>query len=65
MSQQVEITISPDGEITVEARGIKGKGCEALTEAFERGLGARTSDKRKPEYHGHDHQHEPNRQGAG
>lgn len=63
MKPEVQITISPDGEIQVEAKGIRGKGCEALTEAFEKGLGTVTGDKKKPEYHAHEHRSQ--QQGAG
>lgn len=49
-TEQVIVTISPDGDLTVEADGVIGKGCDALTKPFEEGLGATTSDQRKPEY---------------
>lgn len=48
--EQVIVTISETGEIQVEAAGIVGKGCEALTKPFEQGLGVRTGDKKKPEF---------------
>lgn len=49
--EQVIVTISEAGEIEVEAAGIVGQGCDALTKPFEEGLGARTGDRKKPEYH--------------
>jgi len=51
MSQSIEIIVSPDGEITIEAVGFKGKGCEAATKALEAALGVVSSRKKKPEYH--------------
>ena len=63
MRPTVKVTISPEGNIEVEAQGMKGKGCEALTEAFEKGLGSVTEDRKKPEYHAHEQQ--PKQQRAG
>lgn len=60
---QVTVTISPDGGIEVEAHGTVGKDCEALTRAFEQGLGATTGDRKKPEWNRDAKQ--PNSQPAG
>lgn len=49
-NEHVTVTIGPTGEIEVEAHNSVGRGCEALTEAFEKGLGATTGDKKKPEW---------------
>ena len=48
--RQVVITVGNEGEVAVEARGIVGTGCKAVTEAFERALGATTGDTLKPEF---------------
>jgi hypothetical protein len=48
--QQVIVTIGPDGGIEVEADGIVGRGCEALTRPFEEALGTVTGDTKKPEW---------------
>lgn len=61
--EQVIITIDAKGEITVEADGVVGKGCEALTKPFEQGLGTVTSDRKKPEWTRDAKQ--PNQQRAG
>ena len=53
MPESVEITITTDNQVTVEARGFKGKGCEAATEAIEKALGAVDGKIKKPEYHQH------------
>ncbi len=50
MSRKIHVRISPAGEITVEAEGFHGKGCEAATKAIEDALGKPGSRTRKPEY---------------
>ena len=50
MSRKFHVRISPAGEITVEAEGYKGKGCEAATKAIEESLGKPGNRTRKPEY---------------
>ena len=50
MKKQIHVRVSPIGEITVEAHGFKGKGCEAATKAIEAALGSPTRRTRKPEY---------------
>jgi hypothetical protein len=42
--------VSPAGEITVEAHGFQGKGCEAATKAMETALGKTSTRTRKPEF---------------
>lgn len=48
--KQITVTVSPAGEVEVEAHGFKGKGCTAATKAIEEALGVSTKDKKKPEY---------------
>ncbi|TAE87551.1 MAG: DUF2997 domain-containing protein [Verrucomicrobia bacterium] len=50
MSRRIHVRITPAGEITVEAEGFKGKGCEAATQAIEDALGKPGTRTRKPEY---------------
>ena len=50
MSRRINVRISPTGEITVEAEGYKGSGCEAATKAIEAALGKPGTRTRKPEY---------------
>ena len=47
---KVEIVLSPDGSIKVDALGFKGKSCEEATKFLE-GLGGKKSTRRKPEYY--------------
>jgi len=46
----VIINVGTGGEVTVEAKGVIGKGCEALTRCFEESLGLVTSTVYKPEF---------------
>ena len=50
MSRRILVRITPAGEITVEAEGFKGKGCEAATKAIEDALGKPGTRSRKPEF---------------
>ena len=46
----VIITISPEGETTVEAQGYQGATCKDATRAIESALGTTTNDVKKPEF---------------
>ena len=48
--RSIQIRISSAGEITVEAHGFTGRGCEAATAAIEAALGTATTHTRKPEF---------------
>ena len=50
MSRRIHVRISPIGEITVEADGFQGKGCEAATKAIEEALGKPRERTRKPDF---------------
>jgi hypothetical protein len=50
VSRRILVKVSPFGEITVEADGFEGKGCEAATRAIEKALGKRTVRTLKPEH---------------
>jgi len=51
MKERVEITISPSGEIKVEAKGFKGKSCLAATKELLEKLGGKQEFKKKPEWY--------------
>lgn len=51
MSRTIEVTVSPTGEVTVEAVGFTGQACEKATQAIEEALGVTTEKRKKPEYH--------------
>ena len=50
MSRKIHVRVSPNGEITVEAEGFQGKGCEAATKAIEDALGKPRERTRKPDF---------------
>lgn len=50
MSKRILVRIGTSGEITVEAEGFKGKGCEAATKAIEEALGKTRARTRKPDF---------------
>ena len=51
MSKALIITISPEGEVQIEAVGFVGAGCEELTRAVAEVLGVEiASESRKPAY---------------
>jgi len=50
VNRRIHVRVSPLGEITVEAEGFRGKGCEAATKAIEEALGTRRGRIRKAEF---------------
>ncbi len=51
MLERLIITVSPTGDVSIEAQGYKGKSCEDATKFLETALGQRTDQTKKPEYH--------------
>jgi hypothetical protein len=49
-TRRIHVRVSPVGEITVEADGFQGKGCEAATKAIEEALGKPRERTRKPDF---------------
>jgi hypothetical protein len=52
--KQIEVIVSPDGEVTIDVVGFKGQGCEKATKALEEAMGITGKRNRKPEYHAHE-----------
>lgn len=48
--EEILITIDLDGTAKIEAKGVKGTGCVALTAFLEEALGHVVADEKKPEY---------------
>lgn len=46
----VIVTITPEGQTTVETTGVQGPQCESLSAGIEAVLGVQSSNTRKPEY---------------
>jgi hypothetical protein len=51
MKRTIEITVSPTGELRIEAVGFTGSGCKEATKALEEALGKLELFQTKPEYH--------------
>jgi len=48
---RIEIILSPDGGVSVDAQGFKGKSCEEATAFIEKTLGEAKNYRKKPEYY--------------
>ena len=48
--RRIHVRVSPNGELTVEAHGFQGQGCEAATKAIEEALGKPGERTRKPDF---------------
>jgi len=48
---EIELLFTPQGEVKVQTRGLKGKTCLTETEALERALGAVTERTKTSEYY--------------
>ena len=51
MKRSIEITVSPSGEIKIDAVGFTGADCDQATRYLEEALGAVGTRVKKPEYH--------------
>jgi hypothetical protein len=51
MKPTVEIIVSPQGEITIDAVNFKGADCEKATAYLEDALGVVKNRAKKPDYH--------------
>jgi hypothetical protein len=49
--KQIIVTVTPEGEVQIEAVGFKGNACESATKAIEQALGVKKGFKKKPEYY--------------
>ena len=49
--RSIEVTVSPIGDILIDAVGFKGADCEKATRFLEEALGAAGQKQKKPEYH--------------
>ena len=51
MKPAIEIVVSPNGDIQIDAVGFKGADCEKATAFLEQALGIVGNRVKKPEYH--------------
>jgi hypothetical protein len=61
-ARRIHVRVSPVGEITVEADGFQGKGCEAATKAIEEALGKTRERTRKPDFWRQNNRHQNQQQ---
>ncbi len=58
---QIQVEVDADGNVKVEAKGVVGQGCAALTRALEESLGRTRADVKKSEFYqqakAHEHKH--------
>lgn len=45
MAKQIQMRVSPEGEIVITTSGYKGTECLKATESLEKALGKKTSDQ--------------------
>jgi len=48
--KDIDVTIDPDGTVSLDALGFKGKECEDITKKIAKDLGQKISGTKKPEY---------------
>jgi hypothetical protein len=48
---KIEVIVSPQGEVTVETTGFKGKSCQDATRQLEQALGVVAGEQKKPEFY--------------
>ncbi|MBA4150539.1 MAG: DUF2997 domain-containing protein [Verrucomicrobia bacterium] len=51
MSRTIEVVVSSNGDIQIDAIGFKGTDCERATAYLEEALGIAGTKVKKPEYH--------------
>ena len=48
--EEIFVNVDMEANVTVEAKGVKGQGCAALTRAIEGAIGKSVADQKKPEF---------------
>jgi Protein of unknown function (DUF2997) len=51
MPRLIEVTVSPQGEVTVQTKGYAGADCLAASKYLEQALGLATTDVKTAEFH--------------
>ncbi|MBI5624845.1 MAG: DUF2997 domain-containing protein [Elusimicrobia bacterium] len=51
VKHELEVLITPEGEVRLEIKGMKGPSCHAELESFASGLGSLKSVEKKPEFY--------------
>ena len=50
MPAELQITVTPDGEVKIQVKGVPGPACEALTKEIEDALGVVKARERTGEF---------------
>ncbi|MFH5802773.1 DUF2997 domain-containing protein [Alienimonas sp. DA493] len=51
MNPRIEITVTPEGETSVQTKGFAGPACKAASRPYEDALGTKSAERLTPEYH--------------
>jgi hypothetical protein len=51
MNRTIEVIVSPNGDIQIDAVGFTGPDCEQATKFLEAALGTVAQKQKKPEFH--------------
>jgi hypothetical protein len=51
MPQFIEVTVSPQGETTVQTKGFTGSSCQEASKFLEQALGVPTDDRKTAEFY--------------
>ena len=51
MSRVIEVTVSPQGEVTVQTKGYAGADCVQASKDLEAALGVVTADRKTADYY--------------
>ena len=51
MSRVIEVTVSPQGDVSVQTRGYTGADCVQASKFLEQALGAATADRHTAEFY--------------
>ena len=50
-NQRIEITVSPEGAVSIKTSGFTGSSCRDATKAIERAMGVASKETLLPEFH--------------
>ena len=63
-NQRIEITVSPEGAVSIKTTGFTGSSCRDATKAIEKAMGATNKESLLPEFHAGTQANERLRQGS-
>jgi hypothetical protein len=63
-TQRIEITVSPEGAVSIKTTGFTGSSCRDATKAIEKALGVAGRETLLPEFHAGTQASEQLRQGS-